>query len=73
MKLHRDLINQARREAGLTQKELAKRLGGGQSMVSSALSRDDIYLSTLVRMLDAAGYKLTITPKEGANHEKDNA
>lgn len=61
---HKTAIREAMHNAGVTQKELGERLGGGQSMISSALSRDDIYLSTFVRMLDALGYELTIARKE---------
>ncbi len=55
-----ELTRQARKEAGLTQEELAARAGVARSTVArmETLARGDMSVSVLVRLLDAAGYDL---------------
>ncbi len=55
-----ELARQARKEAGLTQEELAARAGVARSTVArmETLARGDMSVSVLVRLLEAAGYDL---------------
>ncbi len=55
-----ELTRQARKEAGLTQEELAARAGVARSTVArmETLARGDMSVSVLVRLLEAAGYDL---------------
>ncbi len=55
-----ELTRQARKEAGLTQEELAIRAGVARSTVArmETLARGDMSVSVLVRLLEAAGYDL---------------
>ena len=57
------MLRQARRRAGLTQVELARRAGVAQSMISAYENghRDPTY-STLERLLRATGHVLTVQP-----------
>jgi transcriptional regulator with XRE-family HTH domain len=60
-----DLIRSARREAGLSQSELAKRVGSKQSVVSRwETGADEPRLSTLVRVLGACGLSLSLMVEE---------
>ena len=55
-----ELLKQARREAGLSQEELASRAGVARTTVvrMETLAKGDMSVSALVRLLDAAGYDL---------------
>jgi len=55
-----ELLKQVRREAGLSQEELASRAGVARTTVArmETLARGDMSVSALVRLLDAAGYDL---------------
>ncbi len=55
-----ELARQARKEAGMTQEELAARAGVARSTVArmETLARGDMSVSVLVRLLEAAGYDL---------------
>jgi transcriptional regulator with XRE-family HTH domain len=55
-----ELLKQARREAGLTQEELASRAGVARTTVArmETLAKGDMSVSALVRLLEAAGYDL---------------
>lgn len=55
-----ELLKQARREAGLSQEELAIRAGVARTTVArmETLARGDMSVSILVRLLEAAGYDL---------------
>ena len=56
-----DLIRSARKEAGLSQTELAKRLGCKQSVVSRwETGVDEPRLSTLERVLRACGFSVAL-------------
>lgn len=56
------LIREARRLAGLTQAELARRLGTTQSAVSNwERNRDIPRVDTLARILEACGFEADIT------------
>lgn len=61
---HKTVIKDIMRETHTTQTQLGTLLGVRQTAISNIIKRDDIYLSTYVRILDALGYKLTVTPKE---------
>ena len=55
-----ELTRRARKEAGLTQEELARRAGVARSTVArmETLARGDMSVAVLVRLLEAAGYDL---------------
>src|SRR5680860_1270379 len=56
------LIREARRHAGLTQAELASRLGTKQSAVSNWERGIDVpRVDTLARILDACGFEVDLT------------
>jgi transcriptional regulator with XRE-family HTH domain len=58
-----DMVKHTRREAGLTQQELARRAGVARTTVArmEALTQGDMSVSALVRLLEAAGYDLKAT------------
>lgn len=55
-----ELLKQVRREAGLSQQELASRAGVARTTVArmETLAKGDMSVSALVRLLEAAGYDL---------------
>lgn len=54
-------LNELRVERGLTQVELAERLGKTQGNVSALERRDDLYLSSLREYVEALGGHLAIS------------
>src|SRR5262245_18238312 len=54
------LLAEIRRVVGLTQEELAKKLGVKQPTLSRLESQDDMYVSTLRRLIEALGGRLEI-------------
>jgi transcriptional regulator with XRE-family HTH domain len=55
------LLRQAREQAGITQQELAERLGCSQSAISQAETGGaSLSIATLQRFLDALGYDLEL-------------
>ncbi len=54
------LLAEVRQLAGLTQEELAKKLGIKQPTLSRLESQEDILVSTLRRLIEALGGKLEI-------------
>jgi transcriptional regulator with XRE-family HTH domain len=54
------MLKQARRDAGLSQKDLAERAGVARTTVArmETLARGDMSVAVLVRLLEAAGYDL---------------
>lgn len=64
-----EIIRQALKDSGTTQKQLAEALDykSGPSAISVPLSRDDIYVSTLTRMLDALGYEVIVRKKDSSD------
>jgi len=57
-----DMLKAARRNASLSQSELAQRAGVARTTVArmETLAKGDMSVSALVRLLDAAGYDLKI-------------
>jgi transcriptional regulator with XRE-family HTH domain len=57
-----DMLKSARREAGLSQDELARRAGVARSTVArmETLAKGDMSVSALVRLLEAADYDLKL-------------
>ncbi|SAI27931.1 transcriptional regulator%2C y4mF family [Bordetella ansorpii] len=55
-----DMLKTARKSARLSQEELASRAGVARTTVArmETLARDDMSVSALVRLLEAAGYDL---------------
>jgi len=55
-----EMLRSARREAGLSQDELARRAGVARTTVArmETLAKGDMSVSALVRLLEAAGYDL---------------
>lgn len=54
-------LKELRRECGLTQEELAERMGITQPQLSKFENSDDFYLSTLRRYVEALGLEMSIT------------
>ena len=56
------MLQSARREAGLTQTELAQRAGVARTTVArmETLAKGDMSVSALLRLLQAAGYDLKL-------------
>lgn len=66
----RNLIRMARRRASLTQHELAGRAATSQAAISAYESgRRSPSVSTLCRILEAAGYEVRMRLAEPDNHE----
>ncbi len=61
----RDALDLAelRKRLGVTQMEMAGRLGVGQPRVSALERRDDVYLSTLREYIEALGGHLELTAR----------
>ena len=57
-----ELLRDARRDAGLSQEELARRAGVARTTVARMenLSKGDMSVSALARLLEAAGYDLRL-------------
>lgn len=62
---HRVGLATIRQVAALTQAEVAKKLGVGQTSVSRLEARPDVLLSTLKAYFDAVGAEATITIRVG--------
>lgn len=60
---HKTLIKEAMKATNTTQAQLGERLGVNQQAISNYLNRDDMMFSSLVRVLDALGYDITITKR----------
>ncbi len=59
-------VNQARRAAGFSQRELARRAGVPQSAIARIERGQQIpRADTLARILDACGFELRLGPKRG--------
>jgi transcriptional regulator with XRE-family HTH domain len=64
-----DTLAEARRGAGLSQREVASRMGTSQPVVARLeTGAADVRLSTLARYADAVGHDLDlrVTPRDGA-------
>ncbi|WP_322048674.1 helix-turn-helix transcriptional regulator [Paraburkholderia sp. J67] len=68
-----EMLREARRAAGLSQKELAERAGLARTTLTrmETLARGDMSVSALVRLLEAAGYDLR-TVKRGHGRTLDD-
>ena len=57
-----DMLKEARRDAKLSQEELGRRAGVARTTVArmESLSRGDMSVSALLRLLEAAGYDLKL-------------
>lgn len=59
-------VNQARRAAGLSQRELARKAGLPQSAIARIERGQQVpRYDTLLRLLDACGFELRLGPKRG--------
>lgn len=62
----RNLLRYARRSAGLSQRELAERVGAAQPTVARIESGSTVpRADTLARLLQACGLRLTVEPSRG--------
>jgi len=59
------LVAEMRKHSGLTQTELAKRLGIGQSTISQIESADDMHLVTLKKIISELGGEVVIHMPNG--------
>lgn len=61
----KEIVKAALKETGTTQQRLAEAMGysNGQANVAKIFSRQDIYMSTLTKMLDKLGYEVVIQKK----------
>ena len=60
------LLKEARQQAGLSQEEIAKKLGTTKSVISRMENHaKDIRFSTLEKVAQAVGKKLVVTLQEG--------
>ncbi len=59
------MLREARREAGLSQKDLAERAGLARTTLTrmETLARGDMSVSALVRLLEAAGCDLRVVKR----------
>ncbi len=59
------MLREARREAGLSQKDLAERAGLARTTLTrmETLARGDMSVSALVRLLEAAGFDLRVVKR----------
>lgn len=60
-----EMLKDARRDAGLSQKELAERAGVARTTLArmETLARGDMSVSALARLLEAAGYDLHVVKR----------
>jgi len=64
-------VNQARRAAGLSQRELAKRSGVPQSAIARIERGQQVPRSdTLARLLGACNFELRLAPKRGVDVDR---
>jgi transcriptional regulator with XRE-family HTH domain len=68
-----ELLKRVRREAGLSQEELASRAGVARTTVArmETLAKGDMSVSALVRLLEAAGYDLKAVKRGHARTLED--
>jgi len=68
-----EMLRSARREAGLSQDELAQRAGVARTTVARMenLAKGDMSVSALVRLLEAAGYDLKLVKSGHARTVED--
>jgi transcriptional regulator with XRE-family HTH domain len=68
-----DMLKEARNRADLTQTELARRAGVARLTVArmETLANGDMSVSALVRLLDAAGFDLKLSPHGHARTLED--
>ncbi len=59
-----DQIILAGKKQGLEQKEIARKSGISQETLSRAKKASDMQLSTLIRLANAVGLKVTLVPVE---------
>ncbi len=64
-------LHLARKEQGMSQGELAARVGTGQSAVSHWESGKDINVSTLARWAEALGYRIELALLSHSDTDKE--
>lgn len=69
----KEIIKHALKETGTTQQRLAEDMGysTGQANISKIFTRKDIYMSTLVKMLDKLGYEVIVRKKTQTKDKED--
>ena len=64
-----DAVKKAIKSKGVTQSELAERMGTGQSSIAMYLSREtSMKVENLMRMANACGYDLVLVDREDAKN-----
>lgn len=60
-----EIIRTVLKTTGTTQTRLADAMGyaNGQANVSRLLARNDLYVTTLIRLLDKMGYEIVVQPR----------
>ena len=68
-----EMLRSARKEAGLSQDELARRAGVSRTTVArmETVAKGDMSVSALVRLLEAAGYDLKLVKPGHARTVED--
>jgi HTH-type transcriptional regulator/antitoxin HipB len=68
------LLQSARKSAGLTQAELAQRLGMSQSRISAMeLDPGTINVEQLLALLAALNHEVLVQPKQGVGERRDSS
>jgi len=66
---NREIMRVARAERGMTQTELAERMGMLRNGLSMNLSRPRISLDMFTRILDAMGYDVVVVDREDGSEK----
>jgi transcriptional regulator with XRE-family HTH domain len=69
---HKDTIKELLRSTNTTQAQLGQRVGLTQQAISNYRNRDDILLSTYVRIINALGYDIKIVRRDELTQETPN-
>ncbi len=60
----KEILKEATKESGTTQKELGERIGMSQTSVSAGLARERVSLEMFSRLLSGMGYAVAVIDKE---------
>lgn len=63
----KEILKEAAKESGTTQKELGERIGMSQTSVSAGLARERVSLEMFSRLLSGMGYAVAVIDKKDGN------